>query len=872
MTPVYTSGFRGAGRSIAIVLSLSVLCLFVVRAARSADAGDERPVPPKSPDGSVKIALVAAEPTIVTPIGATIDAHGRLLVIESNSHFRPKDYHGPATDRILLFEDPAQAGTSAHATTFFEGQNLLMNLAADRDGSVVVSSRDEVFRLTPDPAHGAAPRKKTLAHLDTQATYPHDGLAGLTLGANGQVYFAIGENLGAPWTLIGADGKSIHETTGSGCIFRVDRNGNGLVRVARGLWNPFGLGMDPSGQLWAVDNDPDGRPPSRLLQVTPGGDYGFEFRYGRTGLHPLQAWDGELPGTLGMVSGVGEAPCSVRPLGGDLLVTSWRDHQIERYTLTPRGAGYTASMTPILVGGPDFRPVCLAPAPDGSVYVTDWGSGSYQINGRGRIWRMTFAHPTAGNASGQGTVSAAHRSQPTDTVAWARSLQESREVAPLLAALGSNDPIVRASAQFGLSQTPDAQKVDWSTLKLPEQRIGFLAALLWRGADVRPFINDALSDPNARVREMGVRAVTEQNIKSARSQIEKMLGSSVMTPRLVSMIAAAIAQLDGDPAARVSSSKVDSLLLSKLNADDTSVSTKAVLLRMLPANRGAVSLGELQTLLKSASPVLQLEVVRHLSDMTDAGRFPLLARIAQDPAYDNSIRAEALLGLGNDAAAQADLLMKFAQGSDSALREEALRSLRSDAPNLSAAQKQQLEQIARQYPKDGDMVARLLGHAPAERPADHDIDAWEKILKQARGNPDAGRRIFFSPSGPACFRCHTIEGRGRSIGPDLTMIGHSQDPRHVLESILDPSREIAPLYTYWHITTKNGQQIDGMLLRRDGQEHEVYVDASGQEIKVNAGDVTDRKIRKESVMPEGLVQALTDQELRDLVAMLTQKR
>ena len=53
---------------------------------------------------------------------------------------------------------------------------------------------------------------------------------------------------------------------------------------------------------------------------------------------------------------------------------------------------------------------------------------------------------------------------------------------------------------------------------------------------------------------------------------------------------------------------------------------------------------------------------------------------------------------------------------------------------------------------------------------------------------------------------------------------------------------------------------------------EVYVDASGQEMKVRESEITERKMRKESLMPSGLVQGLTDQELRDLIALLVQKR
>src|SRR5205807_3902092 len=114
--------------------------------------------PPRSLDPAVHIALFAAAPQIVTPIGAAVDAKGRLLVVESHSHFRPKDYQGPATDRIRAFEDTTGSGRADKITTVYEGQNFLMNLAASPDGSVLVSSRNEIFRLMPDA------QKVTLAH------------------------------------------------------------------------------------------------------------------------------------------------------------------------------------------------------------------------------------------------------------------------------------------------------------------------------------------------------------------------------------------------------------------------------------------------------------------------------------------------------------------------------------------------------------------------------------------------------------------------------------------------------------------------------------------------------------------------------------
>ena len=311
---------------------------------------------PRVLDDRLQLQLVAAEPDVVTPTGLAVDHKGRVLVIESHTHFRPEGYKGPAADRILLMDDfdPA-TGKARKISVFFEGTKHTMNLAVyhrrlglcgDADGDL--STARQGRRRKGGGANGDLPSRDA-GQLPAQRAVG----AGVSI-LPGIVYFGFGENLGAEYKLIGSDGKSLIGGGEGGNIYCCDATGKNLRRVATGFWNPFGLGFDAFGRLFCVDNDPDSRPPCRLLHIVEGGDYGFRFRNGRKGVHPFTAWNGELPGTLPMVSGTGEAPCTVlayqsshlpEEYRGDLLVTSWGDHRLERYRLRPRGASVSAEMT-----------------------------------------------------------------------------------------------------------------------------------------------------------------------------------------------------------------------------------------------------------------------------------------------------------------------------------------------------------------------------------------------------------------------------------------------------------------------------------------------------------------------------------------------
>ena len=96
--------------------------LTVVEAVSSADPA------PRVFDDRLELTLVAREPEIVTPIGITFDARGRMLVIESHTHFPPEGYTGPKTDRIRLVEDTDGDGRADRFRSFYEGSLKTMSI------------------------------------------------------------------------------------------------------------------------------------------------------------------------------------------------------------------------------------------------------------------------------------------------------------------------------------------------------------------------------------------------------------------------------------------------------------------------------------------------------------------------------------------------------------------------------------------------------------------------------------------------------------------------------------------------------------------------------------------------------------------------
>jgi len=942
------------------------LALSLVAASPNLLPADEQP---RSHDPRLVIEQFASDPQIVHPIGATFDNEHRLLVIESHTHFPPADYEGPKHDRIRVVEDTSGDGRADRFTTFFEGTRKSMDVAAHPDGSIYLATRNEILRLRDTTGDGRADAEQQIVFLDTTGDYPHNGLSGLSFDEGGNLYFGLGENLGVAYTLRGSDGREISDQGEGGNIFWCTADGRRLRRVATGFWNPFGVCRDVHGRTFAVDNDPDASPPCRLMHVINGGDYGYQFRYGRSGRHPFQAWNGQLAGTLPMMAGVGEGPCEVisyesdglpGEYRGDLLVASWAEHRLERYRLEPRGASYRAERLPMIEGGDDFRPVGIAVAPDGSLYITDWVLRDYKLHGRGRIWHVRMkeqpqperpdpqAQPLAALASrhrrlreraartlaSQGAEGRAELRKKVDdrdarvrTAALAALLVagdaelDLRSVAKndpeptvqatavrALAASGkpveefldatspqvlleavagitadeqnwprleklldSDDPFLRRAAVRQIARTAQPAAIAARLSKRnPEVssrvRQHLVVALQGSGAEPPRLLKQLLlHERDPQVRFLAIKWVADKRLAEFRPALEQLLAAADTGPNLYYACVTALARLDGKSthARRLADDFVRAL--RQPAAGDR---LKAMALRFVPPDHKGLDLPLLRSLIEADSEALQLEALRTMVEHRSRERFARLAEIAQDKQRPKLQRAWAIVGLAHDAARHVDLLLSLAEDEDGMLAAEALRALTGS--ELSAKQKQRLESLAAERVVLGSLVQRVVS-PNAKKDEEHsrtapDVDAW--LTRHARhpADPAAGERIFFSPRVAACSGCHRVGGRGADVGPDLSLVGRS-GRRRILESILDPAKDIAPHFQTWALLTEDGRTRSGMLVRTH-LDRQTYVDTQGRTFEIDTNDLIERKALATSIMPEGVARRLTPAELRDLLAFL----
>ena len=130
-----------------------------------------------------------------------------------------------------------------------------------------------------------------------------------------------------------------------------------------------------------------------------------------------------------------------------------------------------------------------------------------------------------------------------------------------------------------------------------------------------------------------------------------------------------------------------------------------------------------------------------------------------------------------------------------------------------------------------------------------------------------GREMFATAT---CYACHRFNQEGGGIGPDLTSAGGKFSPHDLLESIIDPSKEISDQYGSITFTLKSGKQIIGRIANLSGDTYRVITDlmAPGAMTIIKTSDIKSSEPTKFSMMPPGLLNLLEDDDILDLLAYI----
>ncbi len=136
-------------------------------------------------------------------------------------------------------------------------------------------------------------------------------------------------------------------------------------------------------------------------------------------------------------------------------------------------------------------------------------------------------------------------------------------------------------------------------------------------------------------------------------------------------------------------------------------------------------------------------------------------------------------------------------------------------------------------------------------------------LAKEKGDPARGKEVF----GANCAVCHTFNGQGGKVGPDLTGVG-ARDHSEILTDILDPNRSVEANYRLWNITTKAGETFSGRLDTETQTSVEI-LDTTGQKHSFQRSDISALDVSPNSIMPTGF-ESLPPDDIKSLLAYITQ--
>jgi putative heme-binding domain-containing protein len=283
----------------------------------------------------------------------------------------------------------------------------------------------------------------------------------------------------------------------------------------------------------------------------------------------------------------------------------------------------------------------------------------------------------------------------------------------------------------------------------------------------------------------------------------------------------------------------------------------------------------------SADPLARQQAIQALAQAKDGESVPLLIRLLTDrAAYDAAISAMAAFDNPEIAKELVQRLPGFKDGNRSLAidtlssrrpwAEQLIAAIEADripARELTAAQVRQLLAFNNSHIREV-LEARwgVVQETPEARLAA--VEKWRSLLtpeKLATANIEHGAELFKQ----SCASCHKLYGEGKNIGPDLTGANRS-NLEYLLLNLVDPSAVVPKQFTTSVIVLNDGRVLTGVVVSKT--EQTLVVQTDREQVTLARSDIEETRDTGKSLMPDGMLDKLTEDQVRDLFGFMMLRR
>ncbi len=755
-------------------------------------------------------------------ISMTIDPRGRLIVAQEQKGLL----------RLTLSDDRNQV---AHAETIDTTLGECRGLLWHGDALYAHANRDNALLRLRD-TNGDDHFDEVTKLLSTKGGTGH-GRNDLVTGPDGAIHAIVGDDVQVPDASPRRARPEAAATKELGHWARVVQTEDGVSWEAmnRGLRNPYGIDFNTDGEAFTYDADNEGDVglpfyrPTRINHLVSGANYGWHQDRDQTRSLPVYAPD-SVPTTLDLGRG---SPTSIKfgtlshfpsPWKDALFVLDWAYGRIIAVHLTPNGASYGGHGELFMEGRP-LNVTDLDFDSDGSMWFITGGRKT-----KSALYRIRYTGEPA-EAAAPLTVQSESRIEFSKQARQLRqrlerfhSRTDAAAVGQVWPHLNAADPWIRSAARVALEWQPVDQ---WRALALAAK--GDLAGLTSLLALARAGTDNDRTEIALRL------SMFEP--PSDWGDIEKLtfLRCAELTDRPNDPATRSRCVAQAITLAADASGPVSSEVARRLVALDTPHAIAFGLERMALANDQLERLHYLEVLSEARVGWTRKQRRLFFTSLAYAKRFSYGDRFM--PAFFEAVQTAALANvLDNDERTELGNIL---------VQDQAV-----------AATTQSPRPFVRQW-----SVSDVLS-------ADKSQDAG---TSQPLAEPDVqrGRQLFATAM---CANCHVCGVEGRPVGPDLTTVGRRFSRREVLESIIEPSKVIADAFRDVVILRNDGTITTGRIVQNDFRESKLILaigDLTSSRLQtIPKAEIESWSESPISSMPTGLLDALTRQEINDLLAFL----